>query len=99
MRKLQAFLAFMLMAGVMAIGWLTPAYGGSSSCPSSPSSPCPILLDSPERSPDRQRYNPVTPQQVIQRDKNRVERYKAVPTPGSKGKGAQKPANLPKEGE
>lgn len=99
MKKLQTFLASLLMAGILQIGWLTPAYCQDSSSSQGSSQINPILLDSPERSPDRQRYDPVTPGQVIKKDQDRVERYKAVPAPNSKSKGAKMPAKVQKEGE
>jgi len=90
MKKLQTFLALILLAGIMQIGCLTPAYCSSGSSSSA---------DTPDRTPDRQRFNPVTPEQVIQKDQDRVKTYKAVPAPKSKSKRAKKPAKVQKEEE
>jgi hypothetical protein len=90
MKKLQTFLALILLTGIIQIGWLTPAYCSNGSSSSS---------DTPDRSPDRQRYNPVTPEQIIQKDQDRVKTYKAVPVPPKKGKRAKKAAKVQKEEE
>jgi hypothetical protein len=93
MKSLKILLASLIMSGILQLGWLTASYASSSS------SSDPVLLDSPERSPDRQRFNPVTPQQVIKKDQDRVDRYKAVPAPKSKSDRGTKPPNVLKEGE
>jgi hypothetical protein len=90
MKKLPILLAAMLLAGMGQLGWLTPAYGGP------PSPPCtrptaPMPLEGPERSPDRQRFEPVTPEQEIQQDQDRVKRLKEVPAPPGRKTPSQKP--------
>lgn len=44
----------------------------------------------PAESPDSQRFDPVTPGMKIKQNKERVERYRAVPPPGESPK-TQKP--------
>jgi len=87
MKSIRILLASLIMSGIFQLGCLTVGYAD------------PVLKDSPERSPDRQRFDPVTPQQVIKKDQDRVEKYKAVPAPKSKSDRGRKPANVMKEGE
>jgi hypothetical protein len=54
--------------------------------------------DPPNLSPDRQRFNPVTPQQIIQRDKDRIKRYRAVSAPGIKSRKEKKAAQVQPSG-
>jgi hypothetical protein len=50
----------------------------------------PVVVMPPNQSPDSQRFDPVTPGQKIKQDKERVERYRAVPAPENAAK-TQKP--------
>jgi hypothetical protein len=93
MKNIRILVVVLVISGLVQVGWLTDA------CPQAGAQVLrdPVLRDSPERSPDRQRFDPVTPEQIIRKDKDRVERYRAVPAPKEQGvpeKKAAKPETM-----
>lgn len=80
MKNLKVLMAALIIGGIVQAGWSTAASAQRD----------PVLKNSPERTPDRQRFDPVTPEQVIRKDKDRVERYRAVPPPKKQGEAEKK---------